>query len=229
LDKIPVPSKQTKPLNKAIRKLASTIGAIVGLAGMEHGLFEALQGGVTTNSLIIDAIGPSQELWAGATEPALTIVPNFFASGVLAMVVGFLVVVWAVTFIQRKYGAPILLFLSILLFLVGGGSPPIFLGIVASAVATQINKPLTWWRANLSDNVRGFLAKLWPWSIIAFVLLFWFAVLTAITGVPLVLFFDPETTDFLPTLNALGYISDVIMLLAVFAGFAFDIQRRTAE
>jgi hypothetical protein len=209
--------------------LASTLGAIVGLAGMEHGLFEMLQGGVTTSSLVIDAIGPSQKLWVGATEPALTVVPNFFASGVLAMVVGFLVVVWAVAFVQRKYGAPVLLFLSILLFLVGGGSPPIFLGIVASAVATRINKPLTWWRANLNGNVRGFLAKLWPWSIIAFVLLFWFAVLAAITGLPLVLFFDPKTTDFLPTLSALGYISDVVMLLAVIAGFAFDIQRRTAE
>ena len=222
-------SKQQKPPISATRVLASTIGAIVGLAGMEHGLFEMLQGGVTTSGLVIDAIGPSQKLWVGATEPALTVVPNFFASGVLAMVVGFLVVVWAVAFVQRKYGAPVLLFLSILLFLVGGGSPPIFLGIVASAVATRINKPLTWWRANLNGNVRGFLAKLWPWSIIAFVFLFWFAVLAAITGVPLVLFFDPETTDFLPTLSALGYISDVVMLLAVFAGFAFDIQRRTAE
>jgi hypothetical protein len=221
-------SKQQKRPISATRVLASTLGAIVGLAGMEHGLFEMLQGGVTSG-LVIDAIGPSQKLWVGATEPALTVVPNFFASGVLAMVVGFLVVVWAVAFVQRKYGAPILLFLSILLFLVGGGSPPIFLGIVASAVATRINKPLTWWRANLSDNVRGFLAKLWPWSIIAFVLLFWFAVLAAITGLPLVLFFDPETTDFLPTLSALGYLSDVVMLLAVFAGFAFDIQRRTAE
>jgi hypothetical protein len=222
-------SKQKKPPISATRMLASTLGAIVGLAGMEHGLFEMLQGGVTTSSLVIDAIGPSQKLWVGATEPALTVVPNFFASGVLAMVVGFLVVVWAVAFVQRKYGAPVLLFLSILLFLVGGGSPPIFLGIVASAVATRINKPLTWWRANLNGNVRGFLAKLWPWSIIAFVLLFWFAVLAAITGLPLVLFFDPKTTDFLPTLSALGYISDVVMLLAVFAGFAFDIQRRTAE
>jgi hypothetical protein len=222
-------SKQQKPPISATRVVASTLGAIVGLAGMEHGLFEMLQGGVTTSSLVIDAIGPSQKLWVGATEPALTIVPNFFASGVLAMIVGFSIVVWSVAFVQRKYGALILLLLSIVLFLVGGGSPPIFLGIVASAVATRINKPLTWWRAHLSGDMRVFLAKLWPWSIIVFVLLFWFAVLTAITGMPLVWFFDPETTDFLPTLSALGYISDAIMILAVFAGFAYDVQRRTAE
>lgn len=213
----------------ATRVIVSTLGAIVGLAGIEHGFFELLQGNATTNGLVIDAIGPAQKLWSGATEPAFTLIPNFLASGILAMIVGFLVTIWAVAFVQRRHSALILLFLSILLFLVGGGSPPIFLGIIASAVATRINKPLTWWRAHLSVNVRGFLAKLWPWSIIVFALMFWFSVLIAITGLPLVLFVDSETTDFLPTLTALGYISDVIMLLAVLSGFACDIQRRTVK
>ncbi len=223
------PLEQQKPSISATRAVASTLGAIVGLAGMEHGLFEMLQGNVTTNGLVIDAIGPAQKLWSGATEPALAIVPNFFVSGILAMIVGLLVTIWAVGFVQRKYGALILLLLSITLFLVGGGSPPIFLGVVASAVATRINKPLTWWRTHLNVNARNFLAKLWPWSIIAFVLIFWFAVAMAITGWPLVLFFDANATNTLPILSLLGYISDGVMLLAVLAGFAYDIQRKVAE
>jgi len=218
------PSKQQKPSISATRVTASTLGAIVGLAGMEHGFLEMLQGNATTNGLVIDAIGPAQKLWPGATEPALTIIPNFFVSGILAMIVGFLVTIWAVAFVQRKHGALILLLLSIMLFLVGGGSPPIFLGVVASAVATRINKPLKWWHAHLSLNARGFLAKLWPWSIIAFVFMFWFAVAIAITGWPLI-FFDANGTNALPILSLLGYISDVIMLLVVVAGFASDIQR----
>ena len=218
------PSKQQKPSISATRVTASTLGAIVGLAGMEHGFLEMLQGNATTNGLVIDAIGPAQKLWPGATEPALTIIPNFFVSGILAMIVGFLVTIWAVAFVQRKHGALILLLLSIMLFLVGGGSPPIFLGVAASAVATRINKPLTWWHAHLSLNARGFLAKLWPWSIIAFVFMFWFAVAIAITGWPLI-FFDANGTNALPILSLLGYISDVIMLLVVVAGFASDIQR----
>ena len=218
------PSKQQKPSISATRVTASTLGAIVGLAGMEHGFLEVLQGNATTNGLVIDAIGPAQKLWPGATEPALTIIPNFFVSGILAMIVGFLVTIWAVAFVQRKHGALILLLLSIMLFLVGGGSPPIFLGVVASAVATRINKPLKWWHAHLSLNARGFLAKLWPWSIIAFVFMFWFAVAIAITGWPLI-FFDANGTNALPILSLLGYISDVIMLLVVVAGFASDIQR----
>src|SRR4030042_2466332 len=223
------PTQQQKPSISATRVIASTLGAIVGLAGMEHGFFELLQGNAAPNGLVIDAIGPAQKLWPGATEPAFTIIPNFFASGILAMIVGFLVTIWAVAFVQRKHGALILLLLSIMLFLVGGGSPPIFLGIIASAVASRINKPLTWWRAHLSVNVRGFLAKLWPWSIIAFVLMFWFAVGIAITGWPLILFFNANATNTLPILTLLAYLSDVVRLLAVVAGFAYDVQRRTAE
>jgi hypothetical protein len=222
---ISAPSQRQKPLNNATRVIASTVGVLVGLAGFEHGFFEMLQGNVAPSGLVIDAIGPSQKLWLGATEPALTIIPNFFVTGILAMIVGLLVTIWAVAFLQRKYGAWILLLLSVLLFLVGGGSPPIFLGVLASVVATRINKPLTWWRTHLPVNVRGFLAKLWPWSIIAFVLIFWFAVVIAITGWPLMLFLDANTTDFLPILTALGYVSDVLLLFSIFAGFAYDIQR----
>src|SRR3990172_13342970 len=208
----PSPQEEKRSIS-ATRVVASTLGAVVGLAGMEHGFFEMLQGNVTPSGLVIDAIGPAQKLWLGATEPALTVIPNFLVSGILAMIVGALVTIWAVAFVQRKYGALILLLLSIVLFLVGGGSPPIFLGVVASLVATRINKPLAWWHAHLSVNVRGFLAKLWPWSMIVFVFMFWFAVAIAITGWPIVVF-DANGTNALPILSLLGYVSDVIMLVA---------------
>jgi hypothetical protein len=222
------PSQWQKPFNNITRIVASTIGAIVGLAGIEHGFFELLQGSSVPSGLVIDAIGPAQKLWPGATEPALTIIPNFFASGILAMIVGLLVAIWAVVFVHKKYGAIVLLLLSLVLFLVGGGSPPLFLGVVASAVATRINKPLNWWTAHLSVNTRGFLAKLWPWSIITFAFLFWFSVAIAITGWPLVLF-DPNGTNSYAFLSLLGYVSDVIMIVVVVAGFASDIHRRSAE
>jgi hypothetical protein len=221
MDNISPPLQQQKPSISATRVIASTLGAIVGLAGVEHGFFEVLQGNAAPSDLVIDAIGPAQKLWPGATEPALTIIPNFFVTGILAMIVGLLVTIWAVAFVQRKYGGAVLLLLSIMLFLVGGGSPPIFLGVVASVVATRINKPLKWWHAHLSVNVRRVLAKLWPWSIIAFVFMFWFAVAIAITGWPLISF-DANGTNAYAILSLLGYISDVIMLLAVFAGFAYD-------
>jgi hypothetical protein len=192
---------------------------------MEHGFLETLQGNSMPSGLVIDAIGPAQKLWAGATEPAFTVVPNFLLSGILAMTVGLLVTIWAVVFIEKNYGPIILLLLSIVLFMVGGGSPPIFLGVIASIVATRINKPLKWWRAHLSANTRGFLAKSWLWSILVFVFLFWFSVAMAISGWPLV-FFDASGTHSYAILSLLGYVSDIIMIVVVVAGFAYDIQRR---
>ncbi len=222
------PSNHQKPLTTATRVTASTLGAIVGLAGIEHGFFELLQGNAVPNGLIIDAIGPEQKLWVGATEPALTIFPSFLVSGILAIIVGILVTVWAVAFVHKKFGAIVLLLLSIVLFLVGGGSPPLFLGVVASAVATRINKPLKWWDSHLSVNIRGSLAKLWPWSILFFVFLFWFSVAIAITGWPLTVF-DASGTNSYAVLSVLGYISDLIMILVVIAGFASDIHRRRID
>src|SRR4030042_4516576 len=132
MDNISPPLQQQKPSISATRVISSTLGAIVGLAGVEHGFFEVLQGNATTSGLVIDAIGPAQKLWPGATEPALTIIPNFLLSGIAAIIVGLLVTIWAVAFVHRKYGALILLLFSFVLFLVGGGSPPLFLGVVAS-------------------------------------------------------------------------------------------------
>jgi hypothetical protein len=208
----------------ATRVVASTFGVLVGLAGIEHGYFELLQGDVGPGSIMIDAIGPAQRFWGYGTERALTIIPSFLVTGILAMVFGLLVVIWAGAFVHRKNGAGVLLLLSIVLFLVGGGFGPIFLAILASATATRIDKPLRWWRAHLPVNVRGFLTKLWPWSIVASVLLFVISVEIAIFGYPLVWFFGTDTTFTIQYTSA--YIMLGLMLLSVLTGFAHDIQKQ---
>ncbi len=228
LNGVPSPSKQQKSPIGATRIIASALGATVGLAGVEHGFFEILQGNAAPSGLVIDAIGPANKLWVGATEPAFTVVPSFFVSGILAMIVGFSVTVWALAFVHKRHGALILLLLSIVLFTVGGGSPPIFLGVVASAVATRINKPLNWWNTHLSGNARSYFAKLWPWMLIVFVFLFWFSVAIAITGWPLTVF-DSSGTNSYTFLSLLGYVSDVVMILVVVAGLAFDLHQRMGD
>ncbi len=48
-------------------------------------------------------------------DPALTVVPNLLATGILAMIVSLAVIVWAVWFLRgRKAGLVLLLLLSIL-------------------------------------------------------------------------------------------------------------------
>ncbi len=209
----------------ATKAVASTFGVLVGLAGIEHGFFEMLQGNVTPSGIMIDAIGPAQRFWEYGTETALTIIPNFFVTGILAMIVGLLVTIWAGAFIDRKYGAGVLLLLSIMLWLVGGGFAPIFMSILASVTATRINKPLKWWRAHLSGNLRGFLAKLWPWSIITFVLVFIIGVEIAIFGYPLLWFFNANITFTIQ--NVLAFIMVGLWPVTIITAFAHDIQKQT--
>jgi hypothetical protein len=170
--------------NKATRLVASVYGILVGLAGIEHGIFEMLQGDVPIDSIMINAIGDLYKFWEGASERALTVLPSFLLSGVLAIVLGTIVTIWASLFVQRKYGATILLLLTMTLFLVGGGMAPIILSIFAVVSATRIDKPLTWWKANLSTGLRSLLAKLWSWILILFVIVFWSTVGVQIFGLP---------------------------------------------
>jgi hypothetical protein len=77
LARISALSQRQRSLNSATRAVASTLGVLVGLAGIEHGFFELLQGNVTPSGIIIDAIGPSQRFWEYGTERALTVIPIF--------------------------------------------------------------------------------------------------------------------------------------------------------
>lgn len=208
--------------NRATKTFATTLGILVGLAGIEHGYFEILQGDIRPDSIMIDAIGPAQKNWEYAIETALTIIPSFLISGILAMVIGLLVVIWAYAFIDRKFGAVILLLLSVSLFLVGGGFAPIFLTILAFVAAMQINKPLKWWQSRSPPIFRRIMAILWPWSLIASVLMFVIAVEIAIFGYPLLSVYDPETTYSVQFFLGVGML--LLSILSLPAAFAHDAQ-----
>ena len=163
--------------------------------------------------------------WEYATETVLTIIPNFLVTGILAIIFGLLVTVWAYAFIDKKYGARILLCLSIILWLVGGGFAPIFMSILASLTATRINNPLEWWRAHLPVNLLSFLSELWPWPIIAFVLAFSIGVEIAIFGYPLLWLFDANVTYTIQWILAL--IMVVLWPVSIITAFARDIQKKS--
>jgi hypothetical protein len=209
----------------ATRILATTLGILVGLAGIEHGFFEFLQGNVRPDGYMIDAIGPAQRFWEYGVETALTIIPSFQISGILAMIFGLLVVIWSVVFVQRKFGALVLLFLSIVVFLVGGGFAPIFLTILAFVTATRIGKTSNLWKSRLPASIRKFFARLWPWSLIVSVISFVLAVEIAIFGYPLLWVLEADTTFSIQF--TLGLVSLMLAILAVPAAFAYDAVQDT--
>jgi len=89
-------------MNRATKTIVSTIGVILGIAGIDHGFFELFQGNTPTNGLIIQAIGDAQQMWIHGTEEAFTIVPNFLATGLLAIAVSIAIMIWSVRFIDTK-------------------------------------------------------------------------------------------------------------------------------
>ena len=169
---------------------------------------------------MIDAIGPEQKLWEFAIETALTIIPSFLISGILSMILGVLVTIWAVAYVDTKYGAPVLLFLSIALFLVGGGFAPIFLTVFAFVAAMQINKPHKFWRSRAPVGLRNLMAKLWPWTLIISVVSFVIAVEIAIFGDPVSGLVGAETAYLIQF--SLGLAMLILAIVALPAANAHD-------
>jgi hypothetical protein len=206
----------------ATRVVASTLAAIVSIAGVMHGCFEIPQGHFAPSSLVINAVGPEQRLWEYATLHAFTLIPNYLVTGILAIIFGVLATIWAIAFIDKKAGPLVMFLLSTLLFVVGGGFGPLLVGSFAALIATRIDQPLTWWRAHLSPQARHILVKLWPWLFIFYVLMFLSAVETTIFGQPLNQLLDANTT-YVIVLNA-GNFMLIFMLLSVVTAFAHDIE-----
>ncbi len=208
----------------AARVIASTAGVVCGISGLEHGFFETLQGSAAPGTLLISAIGPAQRFWPGGTEPALTIVPNFLVTGILAMIASLAVIIWSAAFIRRKHGALVFFALSVAQFLVGGGFAQILLVPIIAAGAGQINGTLTWVCRLFPLGVRRVLARLWLWLLVLFVLSLAGAMLAAIFGYfPIASdLFDLWGSALTGFLYVLGYSMLAILVLSFLAGLAHD-------
>jgi hypothetical protein len=203
-------------MNRATRISASVLGGYAGILGIEHGIFEILQGNKPTQSILINAMGPDCQpdtAWH-ACFPALTLLPNYLTTGILATIIGLSVLIWAASFIHRKHGGVILILLSAMMIPVGGGFVPASIGIIAGVAGTRIHAPLTWWR-RFSPSVLNFLSQLWPWVLI--ILVAWFPA-SWILG-----YFFGEVMLALGILLFLGF--DLMLpMLIIFCAFARDIQ-----
>jgi hypothetical protein len=209
--------------NHATKTVASTFGVLVGLAGIQHGIFEILQGNVATNDFMIDAIGTEQMFWEYATETALTIIPNFLITGIFAVIFGLLVTIWSWAFIERKYGAWIFGLLSLILWLIGGGFAPILMALFSFLAAIKIKSSLSWWRNHLPISLGNFLSKLWPWSLIVYVLVFVFGVEIAIFGYPLLWIFSANLTYTIQW--SLAFIMVLLWPISIITAFAHDVKK----
>ncbi len=159
-------------MRKATKTVATWFGIAAGGAGIEHGIFEILRGvarpSTRPEGLMIEFMGlpcVPEEIW-NACEPAMTIIPNFLITGILAVFIGLVILVWSIFFIQRKYGGAGLILLSIVLLLFGGGIFPPVIGIIGGIAGIKINKPFG---EKQPGSLTRFAAKLWPWPLVIFI------------------------------------------------------------
>lgn len=218
------------PINPATRIIVSVVGILCGISGLEHGFFETLQGNVTPDGLLISAIGPAQRFWPGGTETALTVIPNFLVTGILAMLVSIAVVTWSGWFIAKKHGAAIFLLLSVMQFLVGGGFAQIFLVLLVTAAATQINRRLDWFHPLRFIPLRRILGTLWLWLLLLFAFSLLGAMIAAIFGYfPLLSnLFDLDADRLSSFLTTLGYTMLGLLPLTILAGLVSDTERQVS-
>lgn len=150
-------------MTKALRITTACLGIYAGLIAIQHGIFESLQGSHAPDGLMFNAIGPPchpDEVWH-ACFPAMTLIPNLFVTGIIAILVGSGMAVWAIIFIGRRWGWPVLGALSVLALLVGGGFVPVWIGLVAAVTASRLAVPF-----NPGGVGWRILAALWPWPLI---------------------------------------------------------------
>ncbi|MFN2237162.1 MAG: hypothetical protein ACK2U1_23275 [Anaerolineales bacterium] len=200
-------------MRNATKSVSTWFGIAAGIAGIEHGYFEILQGDSRPESLMIASMGPPcepTEIW-NACEPAMTIIPNFLVTGILAIIFGLAILIWSVAFIQRKNAGVVLILLSMALLLFGGGLFPPLIGIVGGIAGLKINK-------SLGDKQPGRIlqltTRLWPWPLVIFMI--W------VLGQWVVGYFF---NDFMQQAMYFGVILILAMLpLSVMTAYAFDLQ-----
>lgn len=208
-------------MNKATMTLSSTLGILAGIMGIEHGIGEVLEGYRPTESIFILSWPNSAFFEIMSGEPAMTVIPNYLVTGLLAILFSSIFLVLFVKSSHDGKAIIILLALLILMLLAGGGFGPPILGIIAVLIALKKNSPLNTWN-RLPSKFHGVLSMLWPWSfglcLIGWLMLFPGAALIAsFTGM------DSALLMIIPILIAFAFIPITLLL-----GFSHDILKRNS-
>ena len=217
-------------MNRATKTIVATIGVILGISGIDHGIFEIIQGNRPTGGVLIEAIGPNQIMWEHGGEGAFTILPTFLLTGIVAVLTGVAMIVWSLKYIDSKRGPLVFFLLNLALFLFGGGiAAPILFYPPAGLAATRIHKPLTWWRNVLPERIRPALGKIWPYTLTVGFISMLIGLYIAITGhIPGFSIDDPDRILAIDlTFVLAGGLG--MFLISFVSGFADDIERNAVK
>jgi len=198
--------------NRSTRLYVTVQGVLGGIIAMIHGLAEVLQGNHPTGGNWLVSIG------------AFTLIHNYRATGIAALVVGLALLVWTAGWIHTRHGAAVFLGIAVLLFLVGGGVAQVLFFLIAWAVATRIRRPLTWWRDHLPERSRTGLAGIWRKAFgLGYLFLAGGILIWLVWTPPGVTYKNPAAQYLCWTCLVIGAL---FQLLTIAAGFARDLQQK---
>ena len=133
----------------ASRTLVMVLGVLGGVGGVLHGLAEVQKGNVSTEGHVLSSVG------------AFTLIPNYLATGIAAVALGIAAVIWTVGFVHRRHGPLVFCGLFVALFLVGGGVAQVPFFLLGWAVATRIERPVSWFNRAPFAQWREVLSFVW--------------------------------------------------------------------
>ncbi len=151
-------------MRSAAQITVGVMGTLMGLAGLEHGIGEILQGNVAPGGVMIRSWPDSAFFRSLNGEPALTILPNLLLTGILAMLFSSMFVVWNIRFAHRADWGKGLMLLALPMLLFGGGVFPPILGLLIGAFADRMT---TRSRQQPGSRISGLMGRGWPWVFTA--------------------------------------------------------------
>jgi hypothetical protein len=205
-------------MKSATRLSVSLFGVIIGLAGLEHGIGEILQGNKAPEGIWIASWPESEFFRIQAGEPALTLIPNLLISGILTSIFSLIYLITATRYAHRKHGALALLGLATVMLVVGGGLFPPVLGLITGGIATRINDPIRVRHSRITAGIQDFFRKLWPGSA-AFSVVAFLAMLPGLNILDYFFGYYNESLMFILMLGAVGSL-----LLALLNGLMVDMM-----
>jgi hypothetical protein len=198
--------------NRSTAFFVAILGTVIGVSGAIHGVHSILRGNTPTGGMLLTSIG------------AFTIIQNYLITGILAVGLGIVVVVWTVAFIDRTYGPAVFVALSVALFLVGGGIAEVAFILLTALLSTRIHHPLGRWQRAAGSRFGLALSRLWPYAITLAFSVF-------LIGYSIWLFvLPPGEVRQIGTLHYVTWVSlsigFILLVLVVPCGFMRDVLQR---
>ena len=191
-------------------------GVVFAAAGIEHGVGEILQGSVPPPALVLPSWPDSDFLRILSGEPAMSILPDMRATGLITALVSLITIAWSFFLLRRERGALVQIALYLMLLLVGGGLAPPVMGIIIAAIAARGEAILAREKATATSRSLSSLARSWRFALVLGVV----GYLCLLPGVPLLYrLFHIESAALIGFLALLSFGG---LLVALLGAIAFD-------